>query len=110
MERGTGQTFESVEREWLDTQFRKVMMVWYIGCHCNFPLILLKLDVEALGTRITGWLESADKLAETLPDGDPVLYSWQTQLTEYHNYLPLLMRLSSKSLKVSWILCSVKYL
>ena len=50
--------------------------------------------------KLTEWNNAGEKLKQHVPNNDEVLHSWQTQLEEFSQDLPLLLQLSSDALKV----------
>ena len=61
---------------------------------------IIQMNVKKAMDKLTEWNNAGEKLKQHVPNNDEVLHSWQTQLEEFSQDLPLLRQLSSDALKV----------
>ena len=61
---------------------------------------IIQMNVKKAMDKLTEWNNAGEKLKQHVPNNDEVLHSWQTQLEEFSQDLPLLLQLSSDALKV----------
>ena len=63
-----------------------------------------------MDSRLKKWLYNIESLASVLSVDDPVLRTLSDQVNEYNNLLPLIKKLSSKSVKVIMNKAHVHYM
>ena len=78
---------------------------------CSNHIQLLQFDTISASAQIQTWLQTADYLRSVLPERDRILTNLDIKIDNVSKFVPLLVQLSSESVKVSIVLqININYL